>query len=116
MDDQAVISAGDPPEGSIREVRKGQASDRHGQGEQREPRHHVEAAVVHVGVGLPERGRQFAGVGAFGQVGLRLPAAGRETGVGDQLRAEGEGWDGGIWGTAVRVRPRKLKYPKESSG
>ena len=22
--------------------------------------------------------------------------------------SEGEGWDGGIWGTAVRVRPRKL--------
>ena len=24
------------------------------------------------------------------------------------IEPEGEGWDQGIWGTAVRVRPRKL--------
>ena len=30
-------------------------------------------------------------------------------------RPEGEGWDGGIWGTAVRVRPRKLKNPENPS-
>ena len=88
VDDQAVISAGDSPESPIRKVCKGQASDRHGQGEQREPRHHVESAIVHVSVGLPERGRQFTGVGAFGQVGLRLPAGqGSARGGGDQSMA-----------------------------
>ena len=31
------------------------------------------------------------------------------------VMAEGEGWDGWIWGTAVRVRPRKLNNPENPS-
>ena len=38
----------------------------------------------------------------------RAKGGGGQGKVNASYRAEGEGWDGGIWGTAVRVRPRKV--------